>query len=248
MELADFLKSQLTALQRKNSRISLRSFSRKIGISPGRVSEMLAGKRGLSEYYAEKIAHGLNLNEADQRKLFSMISIKARKNLLHQELLEKEIAMLSSWEHFAILNIMALDDFQSNESWIAMRLGLKPEQVRASLQILSDLSLISNKDGQFKRTPNRITTSEDVPSTALRKALRADIEKSLEVLEAVPPSIRDFSSMTMTIDPKKIKRAKRLITNFRDKMSMLLEKGPKSEVYNLNIQFYPMTIPQEDMK
>lgn len=247
-DLAVFLQRHLTTLQSKNARFSIRSLSRKVDIPAGRVSEMLSGKRGLSEYYAEKIAVGLKLPKEERQKLYAMISIKARKNHLHKTLLDKEIELLSSWEHFAILNVMNLDDFESDPKWLASRLGLSIEKVNRSLQILEQLSLISMVDGKFARTPNRITTSVDVPSSALRQALKADIEKSMQVLDKVPPEVRDFSSMTMVIDTQKLKRAKKLIENFHHRMSLLLEKGPKTEVYNLNVQFYPVTVLQKDLK
>jgi hypothetical protein len=52
---------------------------------------------------------------------------------------------------------------------------------------------------------------------------------------------RDFSSMMMAIDPDKISEAKTIIREFRLKMDSLMEQGHKREIYQLAIQFYPLS-------
>ena len=47
--------------------------------------------------------------------------------------------------------------------------------------------------------------------------------------------------MTLAIDPEKIPEAKLIIREFRKKMGSLLNSGTKREVYQLGIQFYPVT-------
>jgi len=47
--------------------------------------------------------------------------------------------------------------------------------------------------------------------------------------------------MTMAIDPKNLPEAKKLIREFRKNLSVLLEEGTKTEVYDLNIQLLPAT-------
>lgn len=239
--ISEFLKNQLEKMRQVNRRASVRSMGRKVNISAGRLSEMLNGKRNLSEYYADKIALGLKLSSADRQELYSLISTHSRKILSEYELLESEIALLSSWEHYAVLSLMTLPEFRSEPSWIAQRLGLSAERAQASLRLLENLNLIKKENGEIKRTYLRLTTSMDVPSSALRESLRQDILKSLDALETVPSTQRDFSSITMGVNPANLKRAKKLIETFRNKMSLLLEEGTQSEVYNLSIQLFPMT-------
>ena len=53
--------------------------------------------------------------------------------------------------------------------------------------------------------------------------------------------LRDFTSMTMAIDPEKLTEAKKKIREFRRGLSEFLEAGKKEEVYRLNIQLVPVT-------
>ena len=244
--VSEFLNTHFEILRKKNRRISVRSFSKKTGIPAGRMSELLRGKRLLSDYYAQKIAQTLNLDPSQKQELYSLVSVQSRKAMEERELLEYEIAMLSSWEHYAILNLANTKDFQSKAEWIANRLALPKSKVLESLNILEKLGFIVYKNGQIKRSDERLTTTMDIPSIAIRRSLRADIEKGLDALANVPPAHRDFSSVTMAIDPKKIPKAKELTEKYRQKMSRLLENGDCTEVYNLSIQLFPMTLIEKE--
>jgi hypothetical protein len=45
----------------------------------------------------------------------------------------------------------------------------------------------------------------------------------------------------MAIDPRKMEEAKRRIEEFKNQMADLLTEGNCKEVYQLNIQFFPLT-------
>ena len=78
-------------------------------------------------------------------------------------------------------------------------------------------------------------------SQALRISHRQSIEQALLALNEIPIELRDITSITMAIDLKRLPLAKKIIKEFRLKMSDVLEKGDQSEVYNLNIQLLPVS-------
>ena len=53
--------------------------------------------------------------------------------------------------------------------------------------------------------------------------------------------LRDFSSTTVAIDLDKLPEVKTIIREFRQKMTTLLRDGKKTDVFQLAIQFYPLT-------
>lgn len=247
--IATFLNSQLDKLRQQKPGFSLRSMALLVGIPAGRLSELINGKRALSDYYADKMTEALKLSDNEKNQLYSFVSTNSRKTLSHREMQESEMALLSSWEYYAILNLTQVADFNSAPSWIAHRLGLPEEQVKNSLTVLEDLELIErSKDGTIKRTFRRITTTVDIPSQALRDSLKADLQKAITVIDEVSPELRDYSSITMPINTTHISKAKKLIESFQDRMSLLLEDGHKTEVYNLSIQLFPMTLPNKETK
>src|SRR5437868_12407017 len=73
-QVSEFLKKKIADIQSKNARLSIRSISLRTGISSGRMTDLLNGRRALSEYYAEKLTLGLKLDRNDRETLYSLIS------------------------------------------------------------------------------------------------------------------------------------------------------------------------------
>jgi plasmid maintenance system antidote protein VapI len=236
-----FLKARFQEMKDKNPRFSLRSFARKLEISPGAVTELMQDKRPLSSYYAAKISRCLSLSEDESAFLLSNIEAKARKFSFDKTLREQELELMTGWEHYAILNLMKTADFQSNSRWIAERLALPLSTVERCLETLENLKIIAKKDGQWVRICQSISTSAEIPSKALVDSHQQDLLKAIEVLQKTPPQVRSFSSSTMAINVEKLSSAKQLIKEFRHRLSMLLEEGEKQEVYTLCVQLFPLT-------
>lgn len=247
LTLAQFLKAQLKKVQKKNPRFSLRSFARKAGISPGAMADLTQGKRALSEFYASKIADGLNFSGEEREVLFSFVATKSRKFIIDKTLTEEQMSLITQWHHYAILNLMKTKDFQSSPEWIAERLGLRTLVVEESLALLLRLGLIAWSKNSYKRVFHNLLTTVDIPSKALVAAHKNHLLKAIEVLERTQPSARSFTSITMPVDVRKLEEAKKQIRNFRQRMSLLLEGEPR-EVYTLSIQLYPLTPLREAPK
>jgi uncharacterized protein (TIGR02147 family) len=103
------------------------------------------------------------------------------------------------------------------------------------------LELLEFKNGKYKRTPNALKTSDGFASRALRLSHEQSLRQAIDALAEVSLESRDITSITMAIDPRKIEGAKKLIRDFRRKISEYLEAGEATEVYNLNIQLVPVT-------
>lgn len=54
--------------------------------------------------------------------------------------------------------------------------------------------------------------------------------------------------MTMALSLNKVPEAKTIIREFRQKMSALLKDGYKTDVYQMAIQFYPLTNTKKQME
>jgi uncharacterized protein (TIGR02147 family) len=237
---------KLEEMQQKNPRLSLRALARKLGISPGCLTELMQGKRPLSEFYASKVVLGLEMGPEERNQVFSLITTRSRKFDAQKVIAEKELELLKSWEHFAVLNLIRTKDFQPEPAWIAERLSISPEKAEESLELLLTLGFVKRKGNSLARSVGSLTTTHDIPSQELVNAHIGDLKKAISVLQETPPKVRDYSSITMAINPEQIDEAKKLIKDFRKKLAMLVERGDKTEVYNLNIQFFPLTaITQE---
>ena len=93
----------------------------------------------------------------------------------------------------------------------------------------------------FKRLANSLETSEDIESNALHKSHTECLDMANQKLNEVDVKLRDFSSVTMAINPDKLPEAKAIIREFQEKLYSLMNNEKPREVYIFNSQFFPIT-------
>jgi transcriptional regulator with XRE-family HTH domain len=232
-----------------NARYSLRAFANSLGISSGRLSELLSGKRAISARLALKLADQLELSPISRQRFLLAAQIRGDAVFPDPTLEEANFVLLrddtfqviAGWQHYAILSLLKSRGFSSDPRWIARRLGISTLEARAALDRLRRLGLVETKGSRLLRTDKQLTTSDGLPSAALRHSHRQNLEQAIQALDDVPVEMRSVSSITMAIDPKKIAAANKRIRSFRRAMGEFLESGVQTEVYNLNIQLVPVS-------
>lgn len=242
--IAEILKTIFEGRKSKNRSYSSRAFARDLGISPGRLSEIMSGQNIPGTEITRRIVQGLKLNFQDSQWVMDVI--RDQKNL-HQEikgarqLAADEFSLIADRKNFSLLCLMETDGFQSDVAWMAKRLRTTKPAVEKILERLMRLQLVQLEDGIYKSLQKDITTSHNVSSDAIRKYHRQGIEHAMESLNEDSIDVRDITSIEMPADPRKINDIRVLIRDFRRKVAGLLEAGDKTEVYRLNIQLVPVT-------
>jgi len=235
----ELLEKEYSLRRLRNPCYSLRAFSRDLNIGIASVSEVIQGKRKLSEDNLLKVAEKLSLSPLDVERLKGSETKAEEKEYLRLE--EERFALISDWQHFAILNLAQTRGNRACPKWIAKRLCVSFIEARNAFNRLIALELISVTGKKMNRTTKPIITSFGIPSTALKKHHSQLIEKAKLSVFKDSLDKREIVSITMAIDPKKLPVAKRMISRFLKKLSNVLEVSPQKEVYNLNIQLFPLT-------
>jgi uncharacterized protein (TIGR02147 family) len=255
MEPAYYLKKlreDFSKRQRANRAYSLRAYARDLGMPASTLSQVLLGNRPLPLKCTSRVVERIRLN-ARERTLFTD-SLGKKHVLLDQIRLsasddrfildETYYQIIAEWEHYAALMLFDCDRFPRTEEAIRGRLGLTRLRSQVVVGNLLKFGMLSrDPGGKLERTHPRFRTTEDVASQALRASHRESLEIAQKKLEDVAVELRDFSSMTMAVDPRRIPEAKAVIREFRQKLFELLKAGKRTEVYQVAIQFYPMTAP-----
>lgn len=241
------LRAELEKRKSRNTRYSMRAMARDLKVTPSKMSEILNGKRRVGPQLFEKITLGLGLSPEEMAHYHRVFKAESRHYEVFggfgRPLLEDEYALVAEPIHFTILSLLETKDFQSDEAWIARRLGVTLECAQESVARLLKLGLVvRDADGKLAPGQNGVTTTHEMPSEVLRKSHRNVINQSLESLERDKVEDRDFSSITITMNPAKMKEAKELLREFRRRFCRLMEGEEKNEVYTLNLQFFPNTV------
>lgn len=249
LEIQQMLRNQFEERRSRNNKFSLRSFAKKLDMSPSAVSEILNGKRDVSLKMAEKIAFRLNLNPQESQSILGHFQKvkgpKVKNTLFGRQTIQLQIDQyntMSEWHHFAILSLIETKGFQHEPKWIAARLGITTKKATDALDRLVRLELIKQtKDKKYKKTGKHFSTTTDISSQSLRKTHHQNLELAHDKLDSVELLKRDFTAMTMAVDMKKLPQAKEMIKQFRRELCDFLETDEQTEVYKICIQLFPLT-------
>ncbi len=250
LALQKLLRERLVEIQRENPRYSLRAFSRKLGVHVGALTYIMNGKRNVSRALAERIATRLLLDPQSRSELLRLFPDKRRKAASEDgkhgprylEMNAAQFKVAAEWEHFAVLSLIKCDDFQGTSEWISNRLGITSSRSRDVVQRLLQLGLLEiGEDGQLTRTAESFRTPDDFADISLKKHHDQTLELAKVSLYRDDVALRDFTTITMSIDPRKISMAKERVRSFQDDLSALLESGTQTEVYRLSMQLFPLS-------
>ncbi|MGE3973983.1 MAG: TIGR02147 family protein [Bdellovibrionales bacterium] len=257
------LNEELISRTERNSRYSVRSFARSLNLDSGALSQILSGKRIPSVKVAAKLIERLGLSPDEKatflsslaeihcnrklqrtRKFFKDISTEIKSvtgRVQYRDLSLDLFRTIADWHHYAILELTFVDGFSSNPRWIAAELGISISEANLAIARLKELGFLSDEDGELKKsTPPLLTSDRTLTTSAHKKRQKQILAKAIEAIDEVPLEFRNHSAMTMAIDPKKIPEAKKKIQTFLDDLSVFLESGKKTQVYEASVCLFPI--------
>lgn len=261
LAIQKLLRTHLLLAQSKNTKYSLRSYSRKVGIHAGALSSIMNGKRNVSRGMAEKITRKLLVDPQERAELLNLFPEKRKyrntsemeqdQSSRYLEIEASSFKLIAEWEHFAVLSLVKTSNFKNNYKWIGDRLGITRFRAMEVVDRLISLGfLVLTEDGVLKRVHAQIRSSDETVNLSVRKSHEENLELARESLQRDAISERDFTSLTMAIDPEKMGKAKEMIRKFQDDLSDVLETGKKKEVYRFSIQLFPLSrlTPKESLQ
>src|SRR3989338_1332544 len=255
----NFLSSYLKFKKEQNKKFSLRLWAMKLNLkSPSALTMILKGERqagaGLTDQFIDyfNFTHSqatyfkslvkLSKCNGDERKRIELLktlqNVHPKKEL---HLLETDtFDAISNWYFFAIRELTQIKGFKEDYRWISERLGKKitPQEAKKAIETMVRLHLLKrSKEGSLEQTQEQVTTTVDISSEALKQFHHEMMTLADQSLRNVPVEKREMTSVTLNIDPQKMKKVKELIREFRIRFTDLMEENPGKETYQLNIQF-----------
>ncbi len=255
----DVLRQELIERCRKNGRYSLRAFARDLAIEPARLSNVLNGKKGLSRDSASKLSLKLGLNKKDKEFFCDLVESEhgrnpgtrtAAKSSVERYFKDQQINVLTvdafkavaDWYHFAILQLMKLDNYKEDISWISNTLGIQTFQTEDALMRLERLALIEKRGDRHFPTGAYIASPDGIPNEAVRKFHEQILQKATTAIYTQPTNERDLNSHVFPIDSREIDTARDMIRQFsKDFMKKFTSSEKSDRVYCMSTQFFNLT-------
>lgn len=257
----DILRENLSERMATNPSYSLRAFARDLDVSPQQLSNVINGRKGLSEMMTMKIGNRLGLNHHElnmfvesSRASFSRnkavrVVAQAKLDQISSEpdstaYLEMDLfKIISNWYHFALVELIKISPKSKNSiSLFSKRLGISENEVSLALSRLERLNLISKENGIFIVNQETMIAGNGIPSEAVKNFHRQVMNKGLMALQTQNQEERYGSTSLMPIQVKNVKKAKKLIQELRNTMvTEVSDHQSGEEVYALSIQFFRLT-------
>lgn len=233
------LKDRFEAANKKNPGFSQRAFARRLGISPGALSEIMRRKRTVSARRAMEIVTALEV-ETSELERFRKLALKDRdesRMLLSNEAFE----LVSRWYYSAMISLFNLDVPPKTVEDVAEYLNLDIQTAREAVERLTGYELLrTDENGHITATGQHFITQEDVPSSAVRTAHLEGLEMAKQALNQYSVEEREFTSILFDAGKCHLKEGKEEIRRFRDNLTEIMQTSERDTVYRLNIQLFPV--------
>lgn len=239
------LRKKLQDNRKKNPAFSLRALARKLELSPGALSEVLNGKRKLSRQGTARVLEKIPLEPAERAKLAQLLD-HDRTDV--RVLLTPQVSeLVARWHYFALLSLFELDRPPRTPRTMAKALNLPLAKVEDALETLIELGFLGKgTDGSYLYFGQHFTTTDNVPSAAIRAAHVEDMRLAKQALSGLSSDERDFTSITFAGNKKNLTKAKKEVRRFRDRIYTLMAGPEKNHVYKMSVQLYPVGFSEEE--
>lgn len=234
------LQQEHQKLLQKNPAYSLRAFAKRLGMSPGALSDVIRGKRQVSP---AKLAHILSKLHIDQNIVDQILVEASSGRNVGRVLLPTHIAnLVSRWIYFAILSVYECSRPPNSVEEMAARLGIDLSEAQQAVDMLLEAGLLKmSAEGQPR--PTGISwRSEDgtIPKSFLLASHQDGLKLAEKALQKIPASERDFTSITVSAKKENLEKARKEIRKFNDRMAKLLSVEKTDSVFRLNISLFPV--------
>jgi uncharacterized protein (TIGR02147 family) len=243
-----------------NPNYSLRSFARDLDLSSSNLCKVLDGTKGLSKDSAERVAECLRMKAGEQELFVTGVMAADARSKKERLLAIKDLAkfdygerkqlrddyfkLISNWYYLAILELLNLEQFNSDPKWIASELEIEVIEVSEALKRLTRLKLIEQVDGHYQSTGAHLDTINDIPSVHVKKFHTQALQKATKALLNQDVSKREFQSLTIAINDQDIDFVKEQVRAFKESLAGELSKradnNGANRVYSFNIQFFDL--------
>ncbi len=237
-----------------NPRYSLRAFAAWLDVDHSTLSQLLRGRRKLTEQTIRRLGKRLAIDEVLLARYVAAQEILDRSPDPASEQLELMAedaqALCTEWEHAALLELTRIESFRADSRWVGQVLGISTDRANLVLQRLVRLELLRmNPDGRW------VDCSEDssLPGPASAAQLRAVAESThrmaLEALERTHVADQEHTSATLAVDSARLPEVRAALARMQHELAEISSADQqRNEVYRLDIRFFPLTKtpPEQD--
>lgn len=242
-------------------RYSLRALARDLKVSPAYLSQVFNDKKTVPASRLPEFIRLLDMDDIAVLQLKDALNPTEKRGtkLAATDLaffdrfkpLDKEkYAVLENWYLVAMLDLTTLEGFRSEAPWIAKKLRITLTEAELAIKTLKDLGLLVEVAGKLKKAELKLRFPTKNTQAVIRRYHKQLIKKAYEELDR---RTRDEAfeerlmvGATFAINHAHLPLLKEMLQACLYEVSTLGAEGPCTDVYQLNLQFFPLTDSQTE--
>ncbi len=259
----EFLKDWTTYLKERDRGFSLRKVAKDAGIASGYLPMCFSRKRKLSNKFYEKVITLFKLSAKEIRyldllkiiaesevpnervqALTDLQKLKDYKNNNHSELEAHQY--LSRWYYVAIRELVNLQEFKSDPSWIQERLRgrVSQKEIAEAIQFLIKFGFIlPNTLGGYSVVDKQLRCHEGVYKISLGEFHRQMLDWAKISIDEIPREERLMLGHTAALNKDQYEKIQSIL---KEAMSNIENVGvtaaaKTAEVYHIELVAFPLT-------
>ena len=234
-----FLSQEFESRIKKNPSYSLRAYARSLNIHASCLSVILKNKRPLTPQLIKRFSQALELSPQNINELCSNNQYPNNRQVLTADVFE----VISNWLHFAILELVKLEDFQPQIQWIAQTLEVQSIEVQNAVERLIRCELLEIENDKWRVIKDTDIYVDEFTTLALKKYQQSILYKSIDAIKEVDIDRRYHGTTTMAIAKKDFNKAKEKLRKFKEDFCIDMQSSSEfyNDVYQLQMGFFPLT-------
>lgn len=163
------------------------------------------------------------------------------------KLAEEQMAKISRWYFFTLRQLGRLIPLERSQSALEKVIkGSDDINFVEAIDTLVEQGLMHEKDGKYISTDVVLTTSQNISSEAIKKYHEEMGGLGVRAIRSFDVKKRNFQACTLSVSEDSLQMAHELIEKFINDFECLIDSQPASSVYQLNVQFFPLAVLNED--
>ncbi len=258
-----FLSAYANYKRTKNKHWTLGVWTKQLGLkSTSSISKVISGERLPGKKIIEKLVLYFKFSTSDEKYFRGLIAFHKVKNdpelaVAVLEKLGKEhpngsvailedstFQILSNWYSFAVREVIragvSFKDLSLVSSLFNFKVNVK--SLSYCLRSLKKAKLIEESEsGDLFATSHRVQTQSDYASEAVKQYHEKTIALAKEAVRKISVEEREFQGTTLNINKENFLAAQEMLRNFRERFVKNFEETDGNQIYQMQIQFFPLT-------
>ncbi len=261
----EFLKDFYDEKKSINPYFSYRHMSSKVKLDAGFLVKVLHGKMHISaksigafivlcklsgreaEYFESLVNYGRAKKHADIKQSFEKIlGLRTQANVLSVH----QYSFYEKWYHTAVWSLIGLDPFAGDFEALGARITppISASVAKESVELLINLKMLTrHPDGTLRATDHFVTTGEKWKSAAVVGFQKETMRLAAESIDRHASELRDISTLTVGVSVKDLPEIKDRLRELRQSILNMKTENEKVDcIYQINMQVFPLALPQEE--